>query len=281
MRARTERTDGWPVRAVKTIRHTINKGQNSIILGNTENGNYQANGFRSDEEILFSYIHSKEAFLVWNVNVLRSLGLQNADCGVNGKRTIENGIQSNEIKYIYKKHKDGYEKIVLVGKDALFEFCSHYEEYLFPNEEDVKTGESILFASIIGDYQIIDSNSININSELIRSRDLVSRARRNPKFRKEVLQKYNYTCIVCGTMEEKILEAAHIRAVSENGSDDVKNGVCLCANHHRLFDSDELRICDNGTFICTSIEAKKMAWYKEAEQRQFRLFLPNLELKDE
>ena len=61
MRARTERTDGWPVRAVKTIRHTINKGQNSIILGNTENGNYQANGFRSDEEILFSYIHSKEA----------------------------------------------------------------------------------------------------------------------------------------------------------------------------------------------------------------------------
>ncbi len=35
-----------------------------------------------------------------------------------------------------------------------------------------------------------------------------------------------------------MLQAAHIRPVSENGSDDPRNGLVLCANHHLAFDAN-------------------------------------------
>ena len=34
-----------------------------------------------------------------------------------------------------------------------------------------------------------------------------------------------------------MLDAAHIRPVEHNGSDHPMNGLMLCANHHRAFDS--------------------------------------------
>jgi predicted restriction endonuclease len=34
-----------------------------------------------------------------------------------------------------------------------------------------------------------------------------------------------------------LLDAAHIRSVKEHGSDDPRNGLVLCATHHRAFDA--------------------------------------------
>jgi len=34
-----------------------------------------------------------------------------------------------------------------------------------------------------------------------------------------------------------LLDAAHIRGVAEKGSDDARNGLILCKNHHSAFDA--------------------------------------------
>ena len=57
-----------------------------------------------------------------------------------------------------------------------------------------------------------------------------------------IKEMYEYKCQICGVRLESgdywYAEAAHIRALGEphNGSDTIENILCLCPNHHKLFD---------------------------------------------
>jgi hypothetical protein len=52
-----------------------------------------------------------------------------------------------------------------------------------------------------------------------------------------VLKRYGSKCAVCSIKIDNLLSASHIIPVGEKGgSDDVRNGLILCHNHHRAFD---------------------------------------------
>jgi len=72
-------------------------------------------------------------------------------------------------------------------------------------------------------------------------REVISRSGQQ-RFKFRVLQRYGPKCAVCGLDELKLLDAAHIRPKQDNGSDDPRNGIVLCANHHRAFDAGLFRI---------------------------------------
>ncbi len=57
-----------------------------------------------------------------------------------------------------------------------------------------------------------------------------------PKFRKDILETYDFKCAISGTNEEDALEAAHIEDYINEHSNHIKNGVCLRADIHKLFD---------------------------------------------
>ena len=67
------------------------------------------------------------------------------------------------------------------------------------------------------------------------------RAKRDKKFRENVLKAYDYSCAICG-FDLHIntipvgLEAAHIRWHQLGGPDTENNGITLCATHHKLLD---------------------------------------------
>lgn len=68
------------------------------------------------------------------------------------------------------------------------------------------------------------------------------RRTRDRAFRELVLEAYNGTCAVCGSNryspdETPEVEAAHIYPRSENGRDDIRNGLALCRLHHWAFDT--------------------------------------------
>ncbi|MFJ3961981.1 phosphorothioated DNA-binding restriction endonuclease [Streptomyces sp. NPDC090036] len=75
------------------------------------------------------------------------------------------------------------------------------------------------------------------------------RRRRDRRMRELVLTAYEYQCAFCG-YDGRIgavpvgLEAAHVRWWAFGGPDDVDNGLCLCALHHKLFDKGVLGIGD-------------------------------------
>ncbi|MET8011183.1 phosphorothioated DNA-binding restriction endonuclease [Streptomyces sp. NPDC005271] len=67
------------------------------------------------------------------------------------------------------------------------------------------------------------------------------RRRRRTGFAEEVLQAYAYVCAFCGFdgalgRHPVGLEAAHVRWHSQDGPDEVHNGLALCSLHHTLFD---------------------------------------------
>jgi len=66
---------------------------------------------------------------------------------------------------------------------------------------------------------------------------LVKVRHQQQKFRQMVLEAYNYTCAVTGTNDERSLEAAHIRPYQGPLSNDVRNGICMRADIHRLYDA--------------------------------------------
>jgi putative restriction endonuclease len=68
-----------------------------------------------------------------------------------------------------------------------------------------------------------------------------TRRGRRAGFTEEVLQAYAYACAFCGYdgmlgRNPVGLEAAHVRWHSQDGPDDVDNGLALCSLHHALFD---------------------------------------------
>ena len=62
------------------------------------------------------------------------------------------------------------------------------------------------------------------------------------KFRFDLLKNYGSKCALCSISNEKLLAAAHIRPKDNQGSDDWRNGIILCANHHLAFDNNLFKI---------------------------------------
>ncbi|MES2381488.1 MAG: HNH endonuclease [Bacteroidota bacterium] len=59
-------------------------------------------------------------------------------------------------------------------------------------------------------------------------------------FRLALLKVYDYSCSFCGLSFEEALDSSHIIPYSKSNLNqrlDIRNGLLLCSNHHKLFDS--------------------------------------------
>lgn len=73
-----------------------------------------------------------------------------------------------------------------------------------------------------------------------RARQTVTRLVRSAEFGQKVVAAYDYKCAMCGINLE-LVSGAHIHPVSAvNSVDEIWNGLALCENHHRAFDSHRL-----------------------------------------
>lgn len=81
---------------------------------------------------------------------------------------------------------------------------------------------------------------------------------RDTKKAREVKRLYDFTCQMCGERLEgpagPYAEAAHIRPLGapHNGPDSTENLLCLCPNHHVLFDLGGVTIAEDLTLIGTA-----------------------------
>ncbi|PYE49828.1 HNH endonuclease [Paenibacillus barcinonensis] len=65
----------------------------------------------------------------------------------------------------------------------------------------------------------------------------VSNRAGQPRFKFNVVKRYGPCCAVCAMQALPLLQAAHIIPKKSNGSDDPRNGLVLCGNHHLAYDS--------------------------------------------
>ena len=81
-----------------------------------------------------------------------------------------------------------------------------------------------------------------------------------PIFRKALLQAYDGKCAFCGFSFEVVLQASHIIPWSKAKKSerlDIRNGILLCATHHKLFDDHWLTVNDNYTIIFDDPDEKE------------------------
>ncbi len=57
------------------------------------------------------------------------------------------------------------------------------------------------------------------------------------RFKFGVMKRYGSECAFCGVTIKSLLDAAHVCPVEFGGCDDPRNGLVLCALHHRAFDA--------------------------------------------
>lgn len=77
---------------------------------------------------------------------------------------------------------------------------------------------------------------------------------RDSRFRSDVLINYRFTCALTGyslnTVNENLVEAAHIHQHAVSGNDDPSNGLALTPDAHWMFDRGLWTAeCSNGEFI--------------------------------
>ena len=100
---------------------------------------------------------------------------------------------------------------------------------------------------------------------------------RDPRFRQRVLEAYEHRCAICGfnvTFRERSvgLEAAHIKWRMAEGPDTPRNGMALCALHHKLF--------DRGVFTMSDQLAIKVSEQADATSPGFEEWLGRFEGRD-
>ena len=85
------------------------------------------------------------------------------------------------------------------------------------------------------------------SSEMLYAR-IKSRGSVQALFRQMLLRVYDYQCAICGFTFEESLDASHIIGFWDctiNQRLDVRNGILLCSNHHKLFDAGYFMIDEN------------------------------------
>lgn len=83
----------------------------------------------------------------------------------------------------------------------------------------------------------------------------IQRIVRDTRLSRNIKEFYNYSCQICNmtieTNSGKYAEAAHIKPLGapHNGPDSTDNLICLCPNHHVMFDFGGFGILDDLTLI--------------------------------
>jgi hypothetical protein len=177
-----------------------------------------------------------------------------------------------EINALYKKMGTrscgAYEKVLVMHIDVLIEIYEELEHYIMINPGD---------SGFLGDITDKDLEFYNSFESEERRKYSTKMWERNRKFREQVLNAYDYKCAICRCAEKQLLEAAHINAVAEGGTDNPENGICLCANHHIMFDRDLIKInFEEHTLSCDEKTLKDMPWYSEFNEKyEGKLAIPN------
>lgn len=180
---------------------------------------------------------------------------------LNSKVTEEKSIISL-FKHINTKEGKKDTKILIMKIDTLFE-CKDLLYELLEFSSDDKDCPNEIRNNPRYDYN--------------RKKHTVEAWNRSYYFKRKVLENYNYQCAICRCKEIKILQGCHIVPVSEHGSDDLSNGICLCANHHLMLDKEIIKIDPNKyELISANDSVKQMPWYNEFKEKyHFKLVKPN------
>ncbi len=193
-----------------------------------------------------SHPNKKGQYIVgWYENATVYKDLQNVPDNIMESRTLK----THSFYNIYS------EKVTLLDvseRTYLLEGMGHSNIWYGNEETDLRVYDYIKNK----DFGI-DDRIISIESDTLEGAEkkTIIKARVNQDvFRNNLIKKYG-CCVMCKLTNSKLLVASHIKpwSVSDKHEKlDVYNGLLLCPNHDRLFDSGLISFDDEGKILISS-----------------------------
>jgi len=134
--------------------------------------------------------------------------------------------------------------------------------YPWPSDNPFAYGASGQAIDALAHQLCKDPQTAAATYALVKSRGVAQMV-----FRRAVLEAYDHQCAFCGVTFEQCLDAAHIipwTIASPAERVSPVNGLCLCSNHHRLFDAGLLTVDPHGRII--GADAKPDHTYSKADK---------------
>ena len=192
----------------------------------------------------------------------------------NGVKNLED-LEARTKFYIDKQSADN-------SHDSIG--CILLDSLEFFNNEDFKSPEDYLgvnFPNQVVKIKYFDINSkerkifkpkdLTIEEEFISQKSAkkkktqisANQRKGQQKFRDEILNAYDNKCSITGINDKYALEAAHIENYINEKSNHIKNGICLRADIHKLFDQNLIGINgDFKLFISPKLKDKEYTKFK-------------------
>ena len=161
-----------------------------------------------------------------------------------GKSLLQMSRIEIDLAIIDILQNERFKKKNSIGNHMYSNALKQFRFFTLDLEEDVESEQEIV-------DEIVKQPSLTETEK----QSIIKARRGQGKYRKNLLDKYNRKCIVTGISQNKLLIASHIKpwAVCNNEERvDVENGLLLCANMDRLFDSGLITFRDDGKMYISS-----------------------------
>ncbi len=180
-----------------------------------------------NDVIVLGYFADEKVFTAWNPFMMRDRFNERQNVSLYSRFSNQKLAHTNKIS-AYKDNNG--QSIISFRPDYLGLYLENLESiHLLSDKELVALVE-----------KSDNLNNENTDGEIKTSEGVLkithARQKRDPNFRHKVYEAYQHKCAMCG-MSLELIEAAHIIPHShEKGTDDIDNGISLCALHHTAYD---------------------------------------------
>jgi putative restriction endonuclease len=212
----------------------LNEDECRIQISKSKNFNVALSS--ANDVVVLGYFADKRIFTAWNPYLLRQRFNLKTTISVYSRFSVQDRANVQGIAVFVN---DNDHKIISFKPEYLGLYLDNLDKIHQLSESDLQ--ELILESDVLGNEE--RDGSVEIDGQRLTITH--TRYVRDPRFRKNVYEAYNHRCAMCG-IQLQLVEAAHIVPHShEKGTDEVGNGVCLCALHHTAYDQSLIYFDDN------------------------------------
>lgn len=233
----------------------------------------------SFKTLLLGWFDQEKVFAAFDAFKHRQFGRSPS---VQVTKTALDNAAKNGTAFHTKQTQKGQDVVFTFQPKYMMDYVSGvYPQYHKNELPDISNEEAKILEK--GEYVEITKEALdNIPKERRVAITTISKKIREATFKKFVYSYYGGQCVICG-LQARLTEAAHIISVSEGGTDELENGILLCRNHHRAYDSGLLGINDDYTIILNKKQAdflrkkhldNKLSRFIKSSRIGKKIFLP-------
>lgn len=202
-----------------------NQDECRIQINKTENFNNALNSMT--EVIVLGYFADEKVFTAWNPYLMKDRFNQRQTISLYSRFSVQRQSVANKIS----AYRDS-------NGQSVISFLPDYLGLYLENLSNIHLLPDNELIELVNKSDVLNSINEDGFSDFPEGHLTITHTRykRDPRFKSIVYEAYDYRCAMCGIQLE-LIQAAHIVPHShEKGTDEIGNGISLCALHHNAYD---------------------------------------------